>query len=265
MRRAGIARWGRAVVLGAVLRGPAWLGGQPTPSTGEVRLTVTTAAGDPVAAAEVVLSAGKGAALRERADSSGRVRFVGVRPGLWPLSVRRLGVAPVDVRVRVEAGTNSYTVQVSETAASLTGVRVVGDRAYSARLDDFERRRLSGAASAVVSRDQIDRLRPVLLSRMLRGMAGLRLGDSVGYTVAISSRGAKPSRTNSMGFGLVDCVMRVVVDGVLQPPLTNLDAIVPSDVHGIEIFNGPSRLPLELAGLRTDNWCGVIAVWTRDR
>jgi hypothetical protein len=51
----------------------------------------------------------------------------------------------------------------------------------------------------------------------------------------------------------------------MQPPLPSLDAMVAGGVHGIEIFNGPSRLPLELAGLRPDNWCGVIAIWTRDR
>lgn len=104
------------------------------------------------------------------------------------------------------------------------------------------------------------------LSRVLRGMAGLRLADSLGNTVAISTRGAKPTPLpggRSSGFALVPCVLRVVLDGVLQPALSNLDAIVPRDVHGIEVYYGPSRLPPEMAGIRTDNWCGVIAIWTR--
>lgn len=92
---------------------------------------------------------------------------------------------------------------ISLLAATLSGVRVMGDKVHSSRLDAFERRRLSGAASAVISREQIERVGPVQLSRMLRGLAGLRLGNSVGYTVAISSRGAKPLRSDRMGFGLI--------------------------------------------------------------
>lgn len=61
------------------------------------------------------------------------------------------------------------------------------------------------------------------------------------------------------------CVMRLTLDGVVMPALSDIDAIIPKDVYGIEIFSGPARLPPELAGLRTDNWCGVIAIWTRDR
>jgi len=59
--------------------------------------------------------------------------------------------------------------------------------------------------------------------------------------------------------------MRLTLDGVVMPALSDIDAIIPKDVYGIEIFSGPARLPPELAGLRTDNWCGVIAIWTRDR
>ena len=94
-----------------------------------------------------------------------------------------------------------------------------------------------------------------------------RIADSLGSIVAVSTRGAKPTRlTNGRpGFALVQCVMRVSIDGILLPALTNIDEIVPNDVHGIEIYFGPARTPPELAGLRTDNWCGLIAVWTRDR
>ena len=142
----------------------------------------------------------------------------------------------------------------------------VGERTNTGRLGDFERRRMAGLPNATVTRDQIDRVGPITLSRMLRGMSGLQIRDSLGNAVAVSTRGAKPIRAgSSIGFGLVPCVMRMSVDGVLLPATANIDAIVPKDVHGIEVYFGPARMPPELAGLRTDNWCGLIAIWTRDR
>ena len=193
--------------------------------------------------------------------------FSAVAEGLWVMTVRRLGVKPVTASLRVAPGGNRYTVQTNGEVLTLLGIRVVGGKTYSARLDDFERRRHSGVPSATVSREQIERLSPINLSRMLRGMSGLQIADSLGSIVAVSTRGAKPTRlTNGRpGFALVQCVMRVSIDGILLPTLTNIDEIVPNDVHGIEIYFGPARTPPELAGLRTDNWCGLIAVWTRDR
>lgn len=185
-----------------------------------VRVVDTVGLG--VIGAEVVLGRGRDERHTARADSAGATTFSEVEPGLWSLTVRRLGLRPISTVLRLAPGRNAFTVRASPAALILSGVRVVGDVPYSARL--------------------------------------------AGYTVAISTRGAKPTRnTGGAGFALVQCVMRVVVDGTLMPALFNIDEIVPRDVHGIEVYNGPSRMPPELAGLRTDSWCGVIAIWTRDK
>jgi hypothetical protein len=234
---------------------------------GELALRIVDEAGAPVVSAEVTLRGEKKQDFAQRTDSAGRVVFADLAPGFWVAGVRRLGLKPVAGSLRVAAGLNAYTMRVEDEAMTLVGVRVMGGRDYSARLYDFERRRLAGLPSAVVTQEQIDRLGPIQISRMLRGMSGLRIGDSSGVTVAISTRGAKPSRPEKGGapFIMVQCVMRVSVDGVLLPALSNIDQIVPKDVHGIEVYYGPARMPPELAGLRTDNWCGLIAIWTRDR
>lgn len=249
-----------------VLAGPRTARGQSAADRAALTVRVADTAGVGVVGAEVALGRGRDERHTARSDSAGTATFAAIEPGLWSLTVRRLGLRPISTVIRLAPGGNAFTVVASSSALTLSGVRVVGDVPYSARLDDFERRRLSGAASATVTRAQIDRLDPQKLSRLLRGMNGLRIGDSSGYTVAISTRGAKPTRNSGgAGFAMVQCVMRVVVDGTLMPALFNLDDIVPRDVHGIEVFYGPSRIPPELAGLRTDNWCGVIAIWTRDR
>lgn len=237
------------------------------PAHGLVTVRLVDVAQTPLGSAEVVLRGEQDRAFQARTDSMGVAVLSGVPSGLWVLSVRRLGVEPVAVSVRIAPGENVYTVQLDPRALTIAGLRIVGGRSYSARLDDFERRRLAGTASATVSREEIDRLGAPRLSRMLRGMAGLRLADSLGNTVALSTRGAKPSPAplGRIGFGLVPCVMRLAVDGTLMPPLTNIDQVIPTDVHGIEVYFGPARMPPELSGLRTDNWCGLIAIWTRDR
>ena len=62
---------------------------------------------------------------------------------------------------------------------------------------------------------------------------------------------------------MTECVLRMAVDGNVRPPLTDLDSVQPSDVYGVEIFLGPSRIPPQFGGMRGDTWCGLIAVWTR--
>ncbi|MEI6739444.1 MAG: TonB-dependent receptor plug domain-containing protein [Gemmatimonadaceae bacterium] len=154
--------------------------------------------------------------------------------------------------------------QTTDTAR-LAGVQVQAEMPHVARLEAFERRRKAGTPSAVVMQAEIERVAPIVLSRMLRGVAGIQIGDSLGYTVAISRRGAKPSPIRSgVGFGLAQCVMRVMLDGVVMPALYNIDQVVPRDVYAVEVYNGPARLPPELSGLRTDTWCGLVAIWTRE-
>ena len=34
--------------------------------------------------------------------------------------------------------------------------------------------------------------------------------------------------------------------------------------HGIEVFGGPSTIPLQYGGTGNNKWCGLIAIWTKD-
>ncbi len=233
----------------------------------ELRIHILDESNQPVRSAEVILRAQKRVERSVRSDSTGRASFYGIERGMWSMTVRRLGLSPVSEDIRIGTGWNEYTVVTKSAAMTLVGLRIVGGKEVSRRLDDFERRTSAGSANGVVTREQIDKLGPIVLSRMLRGIAGVRIADSSGATVAISTRGEKPTRnTRGPGFTMVPCVMRVSVDGILMPAQFNIDQIVPRDVHGVEVFSGPARTPPELGGgLRTDDWCGMIAIWTRDR
>lgn len=227
-------------------------------------LRVVADASRPVADAEIALS-GQGRSRTVRTDSSGMARVDGLPAGLFTARVRRVGLAPVAVELRIGLGSNALTIRLEPTRAYLDEVRVIADARLSARLDEFEMRRLRGEASSTITREEIVRRNPISLSQMLRGKSGIRIADSLGSIVAVSRRGAKPSRAPRDPFGMVDCVLRVTVDGITQPALTNLDATLPQEIYGVEIYNGAARLPVQFGGLRTDNWCGLIAIYTRDR
>ena len=177
---------------------------------------------------------GRGAPASATASRDGGALLPGVEPGLWALTIRRVGLKPVSQDIRIAGGRNDYTVVATPSALTLAGVRVIGGAVYSTRLEGFERRRLAGTASAVVTHEQIEKLGPIATSRMLRGIGGLRIADSSGAIVAISTRGSKPTaNTRGPGFAMVQCVMRLAVDGTIMPPLFSIDQLIPKDVPSL--------------------------------
>lgn len=213
----------------------------------------------PLAGAEVQIKGDK-FDKKVRTDSAGAARLDGARPGAVAIRIKRVGFFQTDLDAMLTTGYNDLVLYVGEPIAALSEVRVTERRAPAARLEGFETRLKRGDASAVVTGTQIDKRNPVKLSTMLRGMPGLKLADSLGNIIAVSTRGQKLANG---GKNLVQCVFRMSIDGIVLPPLSNIDQIIPKDVYGVEVFNGPSRIPPEMAGLRQDSWCGLIAIWTR--
>lgn len=230
---------------------------QPTPVSSFLRVYLENEAGTPVKGAEVTVKAGRNERVM-RADSTGLARFDSVRTGDIEIFVRRLGMKAVTLQTKVQQGDNSVTVFVDETPTLLEERRVTDTRPVVGRHQELEMRLKRQEASSVVLAAEIEKRNPVKLSSMLRRLPGLTIADSLGQTVAISSRGMKPSLMSK-----VNCIMRVMIDGILMAPQTSLDAIVPTEVYAVEVFNGPARIPPTLSASRTDSWCGLIAIWTK--
>jgi hypothetical protein len=57
--------------------------------------------------------------------------------------------------------------------------------------------------------------------------------------------------------------MAVGVDGQLKEWGFSVDEITPNEIHGIEVYSGPSTMPREFATLRPDGYCGLVMIWTR--
>jgi hypothetical protein len=60
-----------------------------------------------------------------------------------------------------------------------------------------------------------------------------------------------------------------MVDGLIKNPTPGhggfdlRDLPRPEDIHGIEVFAGSASIPLQYTGTGTNQWCGLIAFWTR--
>ncbi|MEP6764055.1 MAG: TonB-dependent receptor [Gemmatimonadaceae bacterium] len=225
-----------------------------------VKLHIVTQADVPVPLAEVSVNSGK-LRVTGRTDGDGVFRVDRLFTGDWHASIRRIGYKGADVDFRIDDGANAFTITLDESASTLSEVKVEAAHPYSARLADYEMRLAHKEASAVVTRSDIEKRNPIRLSQMLRAMPGMKIMDSLGIMVAMSTRGPKPSFQVPGRY----CMLRISVDGVVMPAGTDIDNVVPMDVHGVEVFFGPSRVPPGMGGIRLDNWCGLIAIWTRDR
>ncbi len=228
-------------------------------SPSALRLHVVNSADRPIPIADVRVSLGDKVASG-RTDSLGVFRISGLVAGAWHASVRHIGFRETSVDFQLMVGDNIYTIAVDELPPELTDVKVVAPRVASIRLRDFEARVLRGEPNSAVTRKDIEKRNPVKLSQLLRGMPGVQVTEQGGARIAVSSRGSVPGKNT-----ITACPLRMAVDGMLRPPQSDLDEILPIDVHGVEVYYGPGRLPQQLANFRTDNWCGLVAIWTRDR
>jgi hypothetical protein len=106
-----------------------------------------------------------------------------------------------------------------------------------------------------VTRQEIERRRPLRLWQMLYGLSGLQISP-VQQTIV-------NTRVVATSLGGQACEPAVYLDAM---HLTGrafglVDALSPNDIEGIEFFRGPAETPVEFSGLHA--LCGVIAVWTR--
>lgn len=204
--------------------------------------------------------------------STGRALVPDVAPGRLVVRARKIGFLPGQLVATVAAGRNTLPIVLSQTAMPhLDTVRVLGDnRVRNGRLDEFETRRLNGAATRSITRAEIEKRNPVDAWQMMTNISSVKIAQLGGLVIARSMRVENAKLTSDK-----PCYMRAMVDGVLLPEdtsvdgsnknyATNLASLPPPDaIHGIEVFAGPASIPPQYGGSGTNKWCGLIAVWTR--
>lgn len=182
-------------------------------------------------------------------DDSGSFRVPSMPVGVTAVAVRRIGFKPVLLEATLPSETPLF-ILLDPGVQTLSKV-VVRDRQrdYTGPLADFNRRRDMGMGK-FITRAEIDRRNAMRTTDMLRMIPGIAVYQGPG--------GSSMSIRNSR------CQPLVWIDGTpaLSGPL-DVDIFAPFTLDGIEVYKGPSEVPVELRGPRGEERCGVIALWSR--
>lgn len=218
--------------------------------------------GGPVPGAEVLIAGIEG---RLFASQDGRFHLVGLLPGAYTVTARRLGFAPATATAMLYPGEQKLELVLRELPYRLAAVRVEAlevPRHLDARFDHlntngFYRRRSRGLGGTFVTRADIDRMQARRVTDLLRLAPGFRtVTGNQGLQTRVSNRESSAA-----------CRMRFYLDGVgLDMRGNYLDQMVHvQDIEAVELYSGISTAPAEFSGegSRGSTGCGVIVVWTR--
>ncbi len=249
-----IAWWALVVAGGAFLcPTPARLDAQATPKEPPGRRAATLAGwiqdrqGEgAVAGVRVIVTHGspeERVAVTE-VDSLGAFELM-IPEGSYVVRFNRVGYKPLEKEVLLEVGVRTeLTVSLVPDALDLAPIVVTVTKRTPWFMREFERRRATSIGS-FVTREQIERRHPQLVSELFRTMSGVRLvADRYGQQHLLM-RGS--------------CVPQVYIDGVATYEQMSIDlSLRPEDIEAIEVYSNAS-IPIEYAS----GACGAILVWSR--
>lgn len=218
--------------------------------TASFRARVLDSLRAPVNGAEVSIPSLKRA---ERTDSLGNV-FIGNLPeGKIEIAVRHLNYFAEHFFVELRnQEVVSVEVELTGRAAQLEGVSVTASR--HPFFQGFEQRKARGIGT-FITREQIDDRHTTTTSDLFRTVPMVRLvragnGMGIRFPQQLTAR-RSPTYCNPL----------IWVDGQAAPGL-EIDDIVATDIHAIEIYRGPSTTPAQFVTTNSAP-CGTVVIWTR--
>lgn len=211
----------------------------------------------PVTAAAVSL---RGRPQEVQTNRQGGFILSDVPVGVYELSVRHLGYAPLRHMVNVARGATT-DVQIGLVPAPLELEPLVATAVRLRRLEIkgfYERKRwgeLLGLGTFYTAAD-IERRNPVIISDMVMEEASIRRYCRLG------SRTCRLYNTRLTTGPGSRCHMQIYLDGIHISGLGEADLWVsPVEIGGVEVYKGPASLPAEFGG--AGSRCGVVAIWTK--
>jgi len=223
--------------------------------------------------------------VRSQTNRNGFFRFDSVGAGSHTLKARKIGTLEVSVVFQVlRDDVTSVDVVMkpvrAEAATPLAPVTVSADsRGSSGDQWGFLERKAGGQGTYFTSSD-IEKIRPHRVSDLMRRVPGLKIFPN---GEVFSNRGIVTINTESCAYGMPIYVDNVQVGGgamgdpesltdrtmnrkpdFMSPTSTSrspIDGLKPSQISGIEIYNGPATAPSTISG--TTSSCGAILIWTK--
>ena len=233
------------VLVAFAVRLPAQTGISVIVSRADVQGVVIDESHVPIPAAEVRLEQGSDSGRSIRTGTDGIFLFTDVPEGEATLFVRRLGYAPVAVRVNAGSSDAARRVEVTLKAVprELTDVVVLGQ---DSRLREFYKRRNAHSSGTYITQADLQKVNARFTSDIFRRMPGASL-RSAGFGNAIRLRGCRP---------------KVWMDGVPMRDIELDELTTPAQVAGLEVYASTAGIPAEYMDVEPRP-CGVILVWTR--
>ncbi len=198
-----------------------------------------------------------------RSDSAGNFSLSGIPSGVYRVTVRAVGRAPLQETIAFgTAGRIERDYLLARATTTLEQVDVRADATVEdVRLAEFHARRRFGTGRFVTQEvlAQADgrALADVLASRI----PGLR-SESMGgnQRAMVSARGVISFRSQR-------CYVKVMVDRILRyngtpDPLFDINTLDPATLVGVEYYT-TAQVPAEFNG--TGSPCGTLVIWTRMR
>lgn len=241
---------GSVAALFCVGFSPPLLRAQSATPPGYINAVVRDSTGAGIAGAELAIA---GTGIKGYTDDGGYLHLGPIAPGPARLTVRRLGfrAASVDVTIAANHATID-TVRLVEVAHRLDAITIRGSiHAYGGRMLGFYERRSQGFGH-FFTRAQIERVNPSHLTDLFRRIPGMQLASTDVIQHAVRMRGAR------------DCPPLLWLDGAPAAAAEyDLDTIDPLSVEAMEVYSGPSEVPMQFQPPMDVQACGAIVIWTR--
>jgi len=216
-------------------------------------------------------------------DDDGNYRFVGLVPGLYELSVRRIGFKPAFTQVRIEDGKEiSLNVRLNAVVQQLDTVHADAEAmpeqyGRSLRMAEFYERRAEGNGH-FFTREDIEAAAASSPADLVRRVAGMTTFGGNGHVIvkstgcigtgllskatsdtrSIAGQASDVQSNSTDGWGDV----ALYIDGTQVPAGirdTEFGALSPVQIEAMEVYKSPVELPAEAIG----NACAAVYVWTR--
>ena len=193
-----------------------------------------------------------GTAFRALTDEHGGFRFADGTATAVTLRVRRLGFVPRVVALSAAESAAPVEIALVASAQPLPPVAVRAARTrYTGRLAGYYERLEQRSIGTFITRADLERERPNLLTDMIQRAPGVRLMRGRPGMLRVRMRGR-------------ECSPLVWLDGAaLTVGDVDLDAFSPASLEGIEMYLGASSAPQRYQGTNGRNECGTILLWSR--
>ena len=178
----------------------------------------------------------------------GTFRLSAVPYGTQSVEVTALGYYPRRYAIDVRPGdVPNVTIPMLEMAPVLDSVRIVAKRQTAATLHrEFDERSAHGSGQ-YITEDMIAKASVLETAELMQQVPGLYVMSDTVY----SSRGVTALTGNRV------CQPTLYIDG--NPSGGTMNDIVPSAIHGIEIYASSNEVPPQYRS----SSCGAILIWTK--